>query len=400
MMKKSLYILLMAGVLNPVFAQKANPLQSSNPVMFTFQDGNYQFQVGGFFQPSWTLDKSENQDAVNRFNARRSFFYLGGSAKNEKVSFLIQTNLTDARPLMDAWVAWHPDKRLTITMGQKQHFANNAEMRYREDRLQFSDRSTLSSQFSRTGREFGLFAEGRYGENFGFAPMVAITSGDGRNSFGEDSRDTDIGGLKYAARLDLYPLGYFSEGNELYSADLAHEQELKIATGFAWSLNRGASDAVGEGHGNFLLYNENGEQDLADYRKLYADLNAKYKGFSFLAEWVNASAAGLKNQFTDQNAVLRLAPGQISTLMVLGNALNTQLGYVSRGGYSADLRYGQLNPEFEIGNSLIGQMNYAGIGLSKYFAGNQLKIQSACTWMMPEAGEQKLQIEFLVQMGF
>lgn len=399
-MKKSLYTLLLAGTLSSVFAQDANPRQSMNPVMFNFQDGNYQFYVGGFFQPVWALNKTGDQKAENRFNARQSFFYLGGTAKNEKVSFLIQTNLSDARPLMDAWVAYHPDERLTITMGQKQHFANNAEMRYREDRLQFTDRSLLSTQFSRTGREFGIFAEGRYGESFGIAPMLAITSGDGRNSFGEDSRDTDIGGLKYAARLDLYPLGYFSKGNELYSADLAHEQKVKLVTGFAWSMNRGASDAVGEGHGSFMLYDENGDQALADYRQLYADLNAKYKGFSLLLEWANASAAGLKNQFTDQNAVLRLAPQQISSLMVLGNALNTQLGYVSKGGYSADLRFGQIRPEFETENSLIGQMQYAGIGLSKYFAGNQLKIQSACSLMMPEAGDQSLQFEFLVQLGF
>lgn len=399
-MKKYVYTLLIIGLFHSSYAQKKQSNQYVNPAIFNFNDGNYQFSVEGFFQPVWTLEKTGDLELKQRFNARRSFFMLGGKAVKEKVSFLVQTNFSDSRPLMDAWIAWHPDDRLTITMGQKQHFANNAEMRYREDRLQFSDRSILSSQFCRTGREFGLFAEGRYGKKIGIAPSLAVTSGDGRNSFGEDSRDTDIGGLKYAARLDLFPLGYFSEGNDLYSADLMHEKKLKIATGIAWSMNRGASEAVGEGHGIFSLYNENGDQALADYRKINADFLAKYKGFSFLSEWVNSSATGLKNQFTDQNAVVRLAPEQISSFLALGNGFNTQLGYVSTGGYSADLRFGKLWPEFETDNSIVQQMQYAGIGLSKYIKGNQLKLQSACTVMMPESGESQLLIDFLVQMGF
>ena len=400
-MKKSLYTLVLASLLQPAFAQRANPLQTMNPVLFSFQEDNYQFQVGGFFQPGFTLDKTEDVPGEKRFNARRAFFYLGGKAVNEKVSFLIQTNLSDARPLMDAWVAWHPDEHLSITMGQKQHFANNAEMRYREDRLQFTDRSLLSSRFSRTGREFGLFVEGRYGSKIGFEPMLAVTSGDGRNSFGEDSRDTDLGGLKYAARLNVYPLGFFSKGNELHSADLAHEEKLKIAGGFAWSMNHGASDAVGEGHGNFMLYNENGAQAFPDYRQLYADLNAKYRGFSLLAEWVQGTASGLSQQFLDVNAANRLAPQQISSFLALGSAINAQLGYVNKRGYSADFRVGQLKPEFEsYGPDVINPLSYTGFGLSKYFAGNQLKIQSACTFLRPETGARQMQLDFLVQLGF
>ena len=72
-MKKSLYTLVLASLLQPAFAQRANPLQTMNPVLFSFQEDNYQFQVGGFFQPGFTLDKTEDVPGEKRFNARRAF---------------------------------------------------------------------------------------------------------------------------------------------------------------------------------------------------------------------------------------------------------------------------------------------------------------------------------------
>jgi len=73
-MKKSLYTLVLACVLQPAFAQRTNPLQTLNPLMFSFQEDNYQFYIGGFFQPGFTLDKTADLPSEKRFNARRSFF--------------------------------------------------------------------------------------------------------------------------------------------------------------------------------------------------------------------------------------------------------------------------------------------------------------------------------------
>jgi hypothetical protein len=401
-MHKFLLTTLFLSFVNLLHAQnKQATISSPSAAKFSLQKGAYTFELGGFFQPSWVMEMTDGSEPKHRFNAKRSFFQIGGTAREEKLSFLIQTNFSDAKPLMDAWVAWHPIKQLSITMGQKQTFANNLEMRFREDRLQFTERSALSTQFSKTGREFGLFAEAKFGKSIGIAPMLAVTSGDGRNSFGEDSRDTDLGGLKYAARLDVYPLGYFKTDNDLFSADLLHEETLKMVAGAAWSLNKGASGSAGEGHGDFLLYNENGKMALPDYQQIYADLLAKYKGFSFLFEFVNARATGLKNQYLDVAAAQRLAPRQISSLMMLGNSYNTQLGYVTRSGYSADIRYGKSTPEFTAyATGLLQEMTHTTLGLSKYFAGNKLKAQAAYTMYAPAQGNQSQQFEFLLQMGF
>ena len=404
MKKIVLLILLSAGSLSTqaqaLRMQNQAQFDADNGLQFSLNNGTYKFGLGGFIQPAYRYSKAENADAMQFFNAKRSYFRLSGQAVQEKVSFLIQTNFSEARPLLDAWVAYHPNKNMTITFGQKQTFVNNREMLYREDRFQFTERGLLSEQLSVSGREFGLFFESRYGENFGIVPMLAITSGDGRNSFGDDSRDTDLGGLKYGGRLDLYPLGYFKQGNELYSADLQREERIKVVVGSAFSINQGASHALGEGHGDFLLYDNKGKVSLPNYRQLYIDALAKYRGFSMLVEFGNASAAGLGENYEDANAVLLLAPQQISSLLQLGNSYNAQLGYVTPKGYSVDLRYGQALPEFaNYTNSLMTDTDSYTLGLTRYFKGHNLKAQLAYT-LLNRANVNTTVVECMLQIAF
>ena len=368
---------------------------------FSFNDGNYHFNLGGFIQPSYQYTKVSGSDSENNFNSKRTFLQFSGNAKKEKVSFLIQLDYSLSEPLMDAWVAYHPTKNIVVSFGQKQTFVNNREMTYREDRLQFNDRSFLSQTFSNTGREFGLFIESKFGDNFGIAPMFAITSGDGRNSFGTDSRDTDLGGTKIGGRLDLYPLGYFKEGNDVTSVDLGREESLKMVVGFAGSFNKGTSNSVGEGHGDFLLYDSNGANNLPDYNQMYIDLLMKYKGFSLLTEYISTSADNLDLVFTDANATQVLAPSQISQYLVLGNSINIQGGYVTKSGFSFDVRYENMNPEFENQvDSILKEANAFTFGISKYLKNNSLKIQTSYSSVNPSIGNDVSEFQLLMQIRF
>jgi hypothetical protein len=372
-----------------------------NGLNFSFNEGNYQFQLSGFIQPSFSTLSMDGVDTETQFNAKRSFLQLGGNAVKEKVSFFIQLDYSLSNPLLDAWFAYHPTDAIKISFGQKQTFVNNREMIYREDRLQFNDRSFLSQNLSRTGREFGLFVESKFGESFGIAPMLAITSGDGRNSFGEDSRDSDIGGIKIGGRLDLYPLGFFKPGNDLTSADLEREESLKFVVGVAASRNNGASNAIGEGHGDFFLYDLNGNDNLPDYDQVYADILLKYQGFSLLAEYANTSASNIEQAYTDVNATQILAPQQISEFLVLGDSFNIQAGYVTESGFSFDVRHETASPEFDSNvNSILQDMNATTLGLSKYFDNNNLKLQASYTMMNPSIGNNINQFEILFQIAF
>ena len=61
-----------------------------NGLKFSFNEGAYQFNIGGFIQPTFT--SSDYEDASRTYNAKNAFLTLGGKAVKEKVSFLIQMN--------------------------------------------------------------------------------------------------------------------------------------------------------------------------------------------------------------------------------------------------------------------------------------------------------------------
>ena len=384
-MKKICTILMAAAIVTVAKAQESTPtnqvdFELGKGLHYRLNDGAYEFKISGMLQPYLGYEKNENVDDGDLYlNSKRTYLNLSGNARDEHVSFFLQADFSSSNPLLDAWVAYEPINGLKFTFGQKQTIANNREMLIMEDHLTQPDRSLLSTTFSQTGREFGLYVEYKLGsEKWAVVPQAAVTSGDGINSFGSDSRDIDLGGLKYAGRLDVYPLGMFTEGNEKQIPDLAHEDKPKFVIGGAYSYNDGASNSVGEGHGDFLLYNALGEQQLPDYRQIYADILFKYKGFSLLGEYVNATATNLDGTYVDEAATEVMVPTQISSFLTLGDSYNAQVGYVTKSGYALDVRYSQVTPEFaDNTESVISETKGYTVGLSKYFKENALKVQLA-----------------------
>ena len=366
---------------------------------FAFNDSAYMFRISGMVQPFIGFEKIPETDAGYFFNSRRSYFNFSGVAVKEKVDFFIQLDYSRPDALLDAWVGYHPFNGFSIVFGQKQNIANNREMLFMEDQLQFIERSLLSTEFSRTGREFGIFIEQKIGQRFGIVPQVSFTSGDGRNSFGADSRDLDIGGFKYSARLDVYPFGYFTPGNDNLVADLMHEAKPKILLGVAGSYNDGASEAVGEGHGDFMLYDSQGAIRQPDYRQLYGDILIKFRGFSLLGEYNVSTATDLEGSFKAVNGDA-LLPTEISQFLALGTGYNVQLGYATKNGYAADFRYSVVMPEFDNANSIVQDINGWTVGLAKYFKGNNLKIHAAISSYNYPQMDNTLLGELLFQVVF
>ena len=367
-------------------SQNKSDFNFGNGVSLSFEDGDYNFSINGYIKPTYAYNEMTSivdGGTINEFNrqfkSKNSVLEISGNAKKEKVSFSIMMDYSQNDPLLEAWVGYHPNKNVNVYFGQKNTFLNNREMIFNEDILQFTDRSLLSQNHTNSyGQEFGLFIETTFGEEFILSPKFAVTSGDGRNSFGEDSRDSDLGGVKFGARLDLYPFGNFSKGNE-GSVDLVGEQKLIMELGFAYSKNIGTSHRTGNGHGDIMFYDADGNNNLPDYEKIFIDLLLKYKGFSFLAEYADAAASGLNETYTDTFNLL--IPKQISEYLVLGSSYNFQLGYVFQNDIGIDFRYEFSTPEFtnEINNayenSILQDFENMSLGISKYFDNNNLKIQ-------------------------
>ncbi|MEN0068383.1 MAG: hypothetical protein AAGA48_40055 [Myxococcota bacterium] len=344
---------------------------------FTLDEGRHTFRIGGFVQPSWQPTFADG-DVEQILVPKRTQFVVDGSLEDDRILFEVLTDFSLQQPLLNAWVGVRVGRALTVSAGQKPNPANLREMLFNEGYLSFPERSLLSQAFSETGREFGLFADVEIPlGNALVRPSFAVTSGDGRNSFGVDSRDVDLGGFKYGGRLDLLPLGDFAEGNRGFVTDVAHESRPRLALGGAVSFNDGASAPNGEGHGEFELFDADGNPQLPGYTKLNADLVVKWQGLSLLGEYVNTTASRLPGSFTDPVGGNPLVTGQISEFLVLGSGINAQVGYFFDFGLGIDLRYSTLLSEFDQETSQLRDTTATGAVITAFVQDHDLKFQLA-----------------------
>ena len=335
-------------------------------------------RIGGFIAADGHVTEVKNDNNDNGFSVEHALFSIEGSFLSDKLGFFLQTDFTLSYPLLDAYVTYQPVKDLVFTVGQKATFTNTRDMMLRDQLTAFGGQhSRMSQTLCETGRELGVFAEYRLpSKSVGLDLCVAVTSGDGRNSFGSSSTDSDNGGLKYGGRATVYPLGYMQRGNELVFHDFARESSLKIALGVAFSCNNGASQAVGEGHGDFTLYDVDGASKYPDYRKLAADLMVKWQGLTVLVDWQNTSGAGLDDLYTAASSAAKLKPTEIANYLALGNGIDIQAGYLFPSLWAIDAAWSWVNPEFdETDNSALAKMTSIDFGVSKYFCNNTIRLQ-------------------------
>ena len=388
-MKKLIITTIILLSISYVYSQESERNNASfslgDGISFSFNEGDYEFNIYGFIKPTYIYNDEKNYTAdgeysnvFRQFKSQNSNLFFTGFAKDEKLSFTIQMDYSSSNPLVEAFIGYHFNEKTSLYFGQMQVNHNNLEMTHNEDKLRFTDRGILSRTYTNNGEEFGLFFETSFGNQFVVNPTLAVTSGDGRNSFGEDSRDSDKGGVKFGSRINILPFGDFSIGNRLSTVDLMHEEKPKVQIGVAYSKNMGASNQVGDGHGDFILYDNSGEELFPDYSQLFLDLNLKYKGFSLVLEYADAFASGLDQIYTDPNAFNLLIPQQISEYLVVGDSQGIQFGYFTKNGISVDFIYESLNPEFDsYESSVLRKSSNMGVGISKYLAGNNLKIQAS-----------------------
>ena len=405
---------IIAGVFSLILATGLNAQTIGNEAFPQLKDGlldlnlktpGQKLRFGGYLQGSGYYTDIKNAESEYGFDVDHAYLSLEGSFLNEKLGFFLQADFADSYPLLDAWVSYTPWKQLKISAGQKQTFTNTRQMMMLDQGLAFGEHSLLDRSFSRTGRELGLFVESRLSlGKIGFDLGAAVTSGDGRNSFGSSSTDPDLGGLKYGGRATFYPLGFFTSGNEMVFNDFIREKSLKLAVGVAYSYNVGASNAVGEGHKDFLMYDKEGIADYPDYRKLSADLLLKWNGFSLLAEYVNATGNDLNGLYIQQEGA-KLKPRQIANYLALGDGFNVQAGYLFPKLWALDVAYSKVNPEWEETElSILRKSENVTFGVSKYFHNNTFKMQLAGSYtsynQLVGAGSKEFQVKLNLHILF
>ena len=369
---------------------------------WSYQSGPFTGEITALVQPhlEWKYGPSEVfSDATVRTRLRRARVRFAGDHRDSRFYYRLTLDLSGTSELDDAqgimlfqsFVGYRLTPQHRITVGQRGNPAGPREMQMNSGTLQLVERSRVSSAFA-TIAEMGIFYDGRMrltGKQF-LRPALAITTGDGANPFGRD-----YGGLKYAARLDWVPNGLFTRFGQFRQADLVRERSPKLIVGAYANFNQGMSSRRGREQGAILYLDANLDPLLPNYAQVGVDGLLKYRGFSLLAEWIQAQAyvpEEIAYRVRNDGSVASTfeidgvndVSAYVRNRMMTGSGFNVQAGYVLPSNWSVDVQATQLNPadfSFLRNGAFYDRPQYYTIGFTHYASRwYGLKHQLSATW--------------------
>jgi hypothetical protein len=250
----------------------------------------------------------------------------------------------------DAVLNYKINEHFSVGFGQTK-LPGNRQRVISSGQQQFVERSIVNATFN-IDRDFGAFLN--YKDNIGdfnYIIKTAVSTGEGRNS-----NISPGGGLAYTGRLELLPLGQFTNGGDYFEGDLERETSPKISFAASYSYNDGALRTAGQ-LGNDLFESRN-------IQFIESDFLLKYSGIALSAEFLkrvsdNPVTVDLNNQ---------------KRIIYEGEGLNTQLSYIFKNNVELAARYAYVMPSGRVMYNHRKTENYT-IGVTKYLAHHKLKIQ-------------------------
>lgn len=291
---------------------------------------------------------------------RRLRLRLDGFVMNERFQYYIQLNFSHsdldldaggvAKPIRDAMVYYHLNKRFYLGMGQSK-VPGNRQRVTSSGNLQFPDRSIANGTFT-LDRDFGLFAYWTLPMN-GVQQMQlkgSITTGDGRSAVPSNS------GLAYTGRLEWLPLGTFTNKGDYSEGDLEMEPTPKLAIGLVAHRNDRALRTGGQlGH---ELYANRG------FNTYIADAVLKYQGWALSGEFFDRRCP---------DPITTNAEGAVRFVQT-GQGLNMQLSKFFRSRYEVVSRYSFVDPAANT-ERVSKRTEEVLLGGGKYLNGHRIKLQ-------------------------
>ena len=221
--------------------------------------------------------------------------------------------------------------------------------------MQFVDRSIVNSEFG-GDRDFGFFGEYNYGDfdSFALSAKGSITLGEGRNF-----NSSEVDGLAYTGRLELYPMGRFHANGELLEGDVYGEKSVKMMLAGAYTFNNNAVRTQGM-KGAIL---DGMHTNIGSY---YFDFILKYRGFAFVADYMGRHTPGTSQPIIDGNG----------EFVYTGCGLNVQTSYLFDGKWEVALRNSTMFPTAEAQPYVnYSRFNQSTLGVTRYIIGHSLKVQ-------------------------
>jgi hypothetical protein len=326
------------------------------------------------------LSISEVEARVRRLRLR-----FDGHIYSPRLTYVIQLSfsrgdmdyeaLNFPNVVRDAMVLYAFNSHFSLGVGQTKLPGNRQRVNSSGD-LQFCDRSLVNATFN-VDRDFGIQAY--YRNHIGklhYWLRGAITSGEGRNI------NTSDRGLAYTARIELLPLGTFTNNGDYFEGDLAREPKPKVSVGISYSYNQHATRTGGQL--GPLLYQP------TDIGTAMVDFLVKWRGFSAAIEHLVRNAPSPVGQNSEGR----------TNYVYVGHGQNYQAGYLFRRNLEVAVRYTHLAPFAPI-KSYQAVIEQFTLGVSRYLKGHRVKLQSDITFEQVHTARtaQNWQWRFQIEMG-
>ncbi|AUC82665.1 porin [Lacinutrix sp. Bg11-31] len=358
-------------------------------INFTAKDSSFSIKFAPRFQvrsmSSWDHDGNKYESPDHNFIVRRARLKFSGFAYTTKLKYKIELGLSNRdvsganefnrntpRIILDAVLMWNFADNWELWAGQTK-LPGNIERVVSSANLQLVDRSLLNSRFN-IDRDLGiqLRHKSNLGGNFLMRQKLSISQGEGRNV-----TEGNIGGLQYTGRVEFLPLGEFKSKGDYVQADLKREVTPKLMVGTTYNYNQ---DAVRErsGLGDYMFRSDDSLYET-DQTTIFVDAMFKYQGFSFMGEYATRSA---------ENAVAIDLDGiPTGDVVLTGNALNLQAGYLFKSNYEIAGRFTTVDYDTITGS--LPQEQYT-LGGSKYVVGHKLKVQSDISYTTLDGNDDNI----------
>lgn len=319
---------------------------------------------------SWEIENDEFINPETSFLVRRARLKFDGFAYSPKLKYKIELGLSNRdisganeftrdapRYVLDAVIKWNFYKNFTLWAGQTK-LPGNVERVISSANLQLVDRSRLNSRFN-IDRDLGIQLRHHFNltDRFLVREVVALSQGEGRNVV-----EGNLGGHQYTSRLELLPFGKFEGKGDYKGSDLKREKKPKLLLAATYDFNANAVKT--RSNLGSYMFTANGLYET-DIKTIFVDAVFKYRGFSFMGEFVDRDAGAPVAVEADGTPT--------GDIVEIGNAINLQMGYVFRSNWEIAGRYTNLNFDEITGKELEQQYT---LGVSKYISGHNLKVQS------------------------
>jgi hypothetical protein len=348
------------------------------------KDNSYSMKLGvriqSLYVGEWNInDSSGIGSGQSQFMVRRARLKFDGHAYSPKLKYKIELGLSNRdisgaspqtsnspRVIYDAVLMWNFYKNFSLWAGQAK-LPGNRDRIVSSGSMQLVDRSLLNSNFN-IDRDMGAQLRHHFtiGENFVVKEIFSVAQGEGRNV-----TDINRGGYQYTSRLELLPFGEFESKGDYTGGDLKREEKPKLAIAGTYDANnRAVKDKSNQG--NYMV-NDMGYFET-NINTIFADAMFKYKGFSLMVEYANRIA--------EQDSILNSDNTKTGKTVKVGSGVNFQAGYLFKKNWEVAARYTAIDFNKDItGKELETQYT---LGVSKYFVGHKLKVQSDISYLTVE----------------